>query len=406
MKKKYWPYYIALALVLTALYFISAEANKKEPEWREDYTYASKEPYGCYVTRDYVENMLHSDVRTLDETAFDHLFDNSYSNTNYVFVNGVFEPSKEDVEELCKYVSAGNNVFISARNFGELGDSLDVQTLDNMMIEMNNNPSTVHGLIDSSYVSTEANLFNPALHLQKNAQFRFTHTSSVLVRFDTAHVVILGGDERGRANYIRVPFGQGSFFLHTLPDAFVNYYAAQHNNADYLFGVLSYLPDQPTILDEHYKFGRKENTDPRRYLLQEPALRLAYITLIIAGLVALFFGGKRKQRAVPVVAPVTNTTLEFVEQVGALYYSHGNHSDIMLKKINYFLESVRARFYVSTNVFDEKFLERIENLSGIPAGPVRTLFAAIDHYRISVCSENDLKKLESLIWDFNQRSKR
>ena len=93
--------------------------------------------------------------------------------------------------------------------------------------------------------------------------------------------------------------------------------------------------------------------------------------------------------------------------MGVLYYNQGNHADIVRKKINYFLESIRSRFFTQTNIFDDKFLERMENLSGAPKDQVRHLFATVDYLRNSQgCGEKDLKNLDKLIWEFNKRSKR
>jgi len=328
---------------------------------------------------------------------------------NYVFINNEFDPSQQDVEQLCKFVARGNTVFISAREFGRgFEDTLRFTTKDPLMISIENDSiKTFAGAVTGGSQFAEANLLNPNLHLFKNVVFDLTTSTTVFVKVDTAKTTALGVNSENFVNYIKVKFGKGQFLLHTLPDAFGNYYAANKVTSPYLFRVLSYLPDQNTFFDEHYKAGYVQNSDSRRYVLSEPALKLAYLVIIITGAIALLFGGKRRQRAVKIVAPPTNATLEFVEQIGVLYYNQGNHSDIVRKKINYFLESIRSRFFTPTNVFDEKFLERIMHLSGVPRDHVQHLFATIDYLRSTMgAGEKDLKKLEELIWDFNQRSKR
>ncbi len=406
--KRNWPYYLILLLVLAFLYRVSQKASEKQIDWDENYTGASKSPFGCYVAKDFIEDMLSSKVSDIDQTAYQTLSEGSHFGENYIFVNTDFSPSKQDVTQLCKFVSSGNTVFISARSFGDLSDTLKIKVGDPLMYDIHNDSvTTFSSAVNSGSAYAEANLVNPNLHLPRNASFDHTTYSVIFTELDTDKTIVLGTGSENYANYVRVNFGKGQFLLHTLPDAFGNYYAADHPTSKYLFRCLSYLPDRPTFFDEHYKIGRVENKDSRRYLLSEPALKLGYIIVVIAGLIGLFFGGKRRQRPVPIVVPPSNSTLEFVEQVGVLYYRQGNHTDIVRKKINYFLESVRSRFFTQTNIFDEKFLERMENLSGTPREQVHHLFATIDYLRTTQgCGEKDLKNLDKLIWEFNKRSKR
>lgn len=406
--KKNWPYYIILLLVVAFLYRVSQKASQKQIDWNENYTGASKSPFGCYVAKNFVEDVLNSDVKDVDKTVYQNLSEGEHVDENYVFVNTDFSPSEQDLNQLCKFVSSGNTVFISARSFGKLADTLEFSIGDPLLFDIHQDSiTTFSGAMNSGSAFTEANLVNPNLHLPKNVSFDHTTYSVIFTKVDTNKTLVLGTGSEDYANFVSVDFGKGKFLLHTLPDAFGNYYAADRPTSKYLFRCLSYLPDHLTYFDEHYKIGRVENADSRRYLLSEPALKLGYIIVVIAGLIGLFFGGKRRQRPVPIVVPPSNSTLEFVEQVGVLYYRQGNHADIVKKKINYFLESVRSRFFTQTNIFDDKFLERMENLSGTPKEQVRHLFATVDYLRTSQgCGERDLKNLDKLIWEFNKRSKR
>jgi hypothetical protein len=406
--KKNWPYYLVLLLVLAFLYRVSEKESLKHIDWRENYTSSSKSPFGCFVAREYLDDMITSGVEDVDRTAYVQLVDSTFRGKNYIFINDDFNPTAQDIIQLCRFAEEGNTVMVSARSFGFLQDTLHFFVGDPMLYDIDKDSiTTFSGAVSSGSEKVQANLVNPTLHLKRNAVFTRTTYSSVIVSLDTLKTTVLGVDANGYINYAKIAFGKGQFLVHTLPDAFANYYAADEPTQRYLFRVLSYLPDRPTFFDEHYKIGRRENDDPRKYVFSEPALKLGYIVIVIAGLIGLFFGGKRRQRPVPVVAPPANSTLEFVEQVGALYYRQGNHADIVKKKINYFLESVRTRFYTQTNVFDDKFLERMENLSAVPKEQVRHLFATIDYLRHSPgAGERDLKNLETLIREFNNRSKR
>lgn len=405
--KKNWPYFLLLALVLFVLFRASRQQKNRRIDWRENYTYSSKAPFGCEVSALFLDDLMDDSVQEWDRTAYQVLAGKNFREHNYVFVNAQFDPSAQDVFQLCRFVHEGNTVLISARSFGLLSDTLHVETGDPLFADISKDTATIATMVNAGNSFIEANMVSPSLHAPKNYIFGRTTYGVAFTRFDTLHTLVLGTDGRKFPNYIRVPMGKGYFYLHTLPDAFANYYAADPPTSKYLFSLLSYIPHQNTFLDTHYKIGRTENRDTRRYLMSEPALRLAYYILITIGVIALFFGGKRRQRPVPVLSLPANSTLEFVEQVGALYYRQGNHADIAHKKINYFLESVRSRFYVQTWKFDDDFIARISSRSGIPADKVSHLFKTIDHYRqIVSCGEKDLRTLEKLIREFNSQSKR
>jgi hypothetical protein len=403
--RKNWPYILMLALVLFVLYKVSERSSEHRVEWKKNFSTYSKDPFGCYVVADYLAEMM-DDVKTVDATAYEILSDSAYVNYNYVFINEEFQGFSElDVKQLCSFAARGNTVFVSAAYFGALGDSLKALTGDALFGQVDT-AVTVGAMVKAGSQHVQCNLLNPSLHLPQNAVFSQSSVSYAFARVDTANTVALGTDGGDYVNFIRVKFGKGEFILHSFPDAFGNFYAASPATAPYLFRVLSYLPKRPTLIDAHYKAGRIVNEDTRRYLFSEPALRLGYYVLIVTGLIALFFGGRRRQRPVPVFAPPTNSTLEFVEQVGALYYRNGNHSDMIRKKISYFLESLRTRFHLPTNELDERFLERLIALSGVPKEHVRQLFKLINYLGINPASERDLIRLEQLIREFNQQSKR
>jgi hypothetical protein len=255
--------------------------------------------------------------------------------------------------------------------------------------------------------TVKMNLINDSVFVEPAPRYEKSYVSYCFFRLNPKTTTILGVDRSGYPNFIRVKLGKGQFLLHCMPEAFTNYYAARPTNAQYVIGAFSYLPNQLTYLDDHYKVGQAMTEDTRRFVMSQPALKLAYYILISAGLIALFFGGKRRQRPVPTIQGVRNATLDFVEQVGALYYRQSNHDNIVQKKIAYFLESVRSRFMVTTIEIDERLVERVTSLSGVPFQQVNSLFNMISTMRAyEGHSDRDLKALDSAIRDFNKRSKR
>jgi hypothetical protein len=142
--------------------------------------------------------------------------------------------------------------------------------------------------------------------------------------------------DKDKINFFRLPFGNGEFFIHNQPYAFTNYNLLFENNVDYVFKTFSYLKNDLIIWDENNKPGRNTAT-PLIYILEQDSLRAGYYLILAMAIIFMFFGAKRKQRIIPVVAPPENSSLEFAKTLGNLYLSSRNHKDMAKKKFNYWL---------------------------------------------------------------------
>jgi hypothetical protein len=117
---------------------------------------------------------------------------------------------------------------------------------------------------------------------------------------------------------------------------------------------------------------------PLRYVLSQEPLRWAYYLALSGVILFVVFNGRRRQRIIPVIPPKTNTTLEFVETVGRLYFQHGDHKNMAEKKIAHFLDYVRAHYYLKTDVFDQALCEKLAEKSGVEVEAVSALFKQIE----------------------------
>ncbi|NCP46642.1 MAG: DUF4350 domain-containing protein, partial [Flavobacteriales bacterium] len=227
--------------------------------------------------------------------------------------------------------------------------------------------------------------------------------------FDTANVLVLGksiSQEKKieNINFIKINMGKGSIFINTLPNAFSNYFLTDTLNYSYPIYALSNLPNQPTFWDEYYKAGKKDASTPLRFILNEPALKFAYFLLIFSLLFYIIFKAKRKQRIIPVIEPISNSTTDFIGVVSSMYYQEKNHLNLAHKKINYFLEMVRSNYLIATEKLDETFIQNLALKSGVSIVTTTVLIKKIDAIKQlnSNFSEADLIHLNKLINTFNQ----
>ena len=116
----------------------------------------------------------------------------------------------------------------------------------------------------------------------------------------------------------------------------------------------------------------------------------------------MIFEMKRRQRIIPIIAPPKNTTLEFVSTIGNLYYQSKEHKNIADKKIIFFLEQIRTKYWLNTSRPDASFLQTLSRKSGKSINEVNTLFKTIEEIRSqNQISAQQLTVLNNLIEKFN-----
>jgi hypothetical protein len=168
--------------------------------------------------------------------------------------------------------------------------------------------------------------------------------------------------------------------------------------------MLSYLPQAPVQWTEYYHLGRMESSTPLRFILSNESLKWAYYVTIFSILVFIAFEMKRKQRIIPVVTPLANTTLEFVGTIGNLYYQNAEHKSIAEKKIQFLLDQIRSKFWLNTNTLDDAFILALARKSAKPEEDVRSLIESIISIQSKAkISSDELIDLNKKIEKFNSR---
>ena len=132
---------------------------------------------------------------------------------------------------------------------------------------------------------------------------------------------------------------------------------------------------------------------------------MAYLLLIGGLLFFMAFELKRKQKAIPIIKPLENSTLNFVDVISQVYYNSKNHKYIAEEQIQYFYYEIRKKFGVNTSDFDDTFYQTIHMLSGIELDNIKKLFTYCENLKQAPSlTENDLLELNNRINNFKQKS--
>jgi hypothetical protein len=381
---------VVLALVLTLV----DASQPKQVNWEPSYSARDKMPFGLYVLDAESEKLFEGDsVIKYWKTPYE-LLDAQYDAAlkRYKVKGTVLEISNNDnidiesVNELIYFAEQGNTVMLSMKNFpAQLLDTLRVETgygnllKDSVKINIATTPRDYYGVrygLGTGYFS------------------KLPGKDSVKV---------LGYQSQGLndyPNFIEAKFGRGRFLLHTQPAVFTNYYLLKRDYFNYVQMALSYIPRGTVYWRNDYaNTNFFEDPDSKlRYIMSQPGLKWAWRLFLWGILLFMLFNGRRKQRIMPIIEPVKNTTVDFAKTIGNLYYQEGDHHTIIEKKIVYFLEHIRTEYRIETAQLNEEFIQKLHLKSGKPAEDVRAAVNLIQQFRHSKASTaNDVVAINNAI---------
>jgi hypothetical protein len=386
--------YLIIGGAVFILYLIAQLSQPKQIDWSESLSSADKIPFGTYIVHDRLNDIFpQAKIKDDHEPVYNVITDDSIENSSYIIICQQLKLTKYDYRKLTQYLSRGNDVLISAESFdGAIEDNLDVRT------------ELAMGFVNR--VTKPVSLVSP--HLNPTQQYRVDKgcTNTYFTAFDTARAVVVGKDTDNKANFIRFKFGKGNLYLTSNPRMFSNYSMLTADGAKYAATVLSYVKNTPTVVwDDYYTQGSSE-ASLMRVFFGNRHLQWAYYVTIFSLLLFVLYEMKRRQRIIPVIAPLRNSTVEFVNVIGQLYYEKRNNADIAHKQVVYILAHLRETYHIKTDKFDEDFVERLIGKVGLDEEFARQFakylqfIAMLEHV-----NDDELIGLNKLIEQFYKKSR-
>ncbi|HEY6976092.1 MAG TPA: DUF4350 domain-containing protein [Chitinophagaceae bacterium] len=388
--------FIFILAALLALYVVAQLNQPKKFDWKPTLRNNDKNPFGSFIPYTELKQLFATaHIQSHKIPLYNVLHNSIERKSAYIFLEPEFDPGKVDLEELLKYVQKGNIVFLSSFD-------IDKKLLDTLGLKMQVFPR----LVEKD--STSVNFVNPSLRAKENYKFRRSTIDGFFNEVKKDSTVVLGITQDSMPDFVKVPFGEGFFLLHAAPLCFSNYFMLYKNNGDYLAKALSYISPTITTLhwDEYYKTGREGANTPFRFFLSNSFLKWALWLTIIAFAIFVLFEMKRRQRIIPVVEPLRNTTLDFVETVSSVYYSQHDNNSIARKKIQFWLDHIRQRYYLSTQKTDDTFVQQLQRKSGASKDLIEAILKNISRAEAQPRVTDDLlAELSNRIDQFYQLSK-
>ncbi|MGB3870653.1 MAG: hypothetical protein WBG34_16015 [Flavobacteriales bacterium] len=392
---------VLLILVLDAL-------TPREPNWYPSYSRYRTDPYACGLTYDRLGDLFHQGITTVRDpiysTAQERLaLPESDPRVNHVFINSNFQVDELDLRHLLLMVEAGDDVFIAAENFGDkLEDTLHFSSTYHWQMP---DSLSVKGMQQILRGDTDLVRYT-AWPLREAGDFRFARGGFDFHfrNFRVDSVQVLAENEREEPVLIRMRYGKGWIYLCTVPLAFTDYYLLKDQARGFMENAFSLMEDRPVLWDEFYKSGRPGSSTPLRYILSQPALKWAYWTVIALLLLTVLVYARRRQRAIPIVAPPRNTSRDFADTIGRLYYFRGDHADIARKLVSQFKDEARRKLRLHHTAWDAETIQEIAMRTGIPKEELEHANRLMEYYTGVVhVSEEQLLTLNKALSSLRSR---
>jgi hypothetical protein len=384
-------------LVLLFVGIIFLDSRKPKPiDWTPTYSIKDKIPFGLYVLDQEMGRFFKGqEIEKINKSPYEYFID-QYNFEDKInkghYINGTFinivessDIDKESAHQILQFVGAGNAAFISAKD-------LPAGLLDTLKLEI------------KAEFKLKDSIFN-WLANKKTGRQKYKLIEGVgnnyFSKIDTINTTVLGyqSGDSVRVNFIKIKFDKGFFYLHTQPAAFTNFHLLKGNHYQYAEKVLSYLPKTKLLWYLKDQNGVVIDDSPLSYIFSKPALKCAWLTFIFGMFFFMVFNAKRKQRIVPIIKPLPNTTIDFTKTIGNLYYQEGDHDTIINKKIIYFLEKIRGQYLLDTSKLDDDFIKKLAQKSGKKPVDIQNVVFLINNYRRSPHNsvEEDLIAIDTAI---------
>ncbi|MEM6320158.1 MAG: hypothetical protein AAF960_20980 [Bacteroidota bacterium] len=414
-QSKTWITLGIAALALLA-FFVYQYGGFKQFDWSMSLDDESEEPYGTVVVKQVLENSIAQDsFRVLDKKINKSLPESPELPSNFIFIGQALLLDTNDVDRLLYFVENGNTAFISSMTIPDL-----------LMDEVFFSPcDTLYWEDYPTYYDTAVvtNFVHPDLRAETPFTFPYVVRNKIQDTYweqIAGHVfcgdsgyptVISQSPDSAIVDMIRLPYGDGVFYLQTSPIAFTNFYLTKERGQAYVERAFSHLQDGPIYWDDFSNVpaavGRRKNwannnplepkQGPLDYVLSQPPLAWAWYLLLTLGLLYLIFRAKRQQRVIPVLEKSRNTSLEFIATIGRMHFSGQNHRRIALQQMDLLQSFIRSKYRLSFEKGDANFAEQLSDASEIDKPTIEKMFLLYTNIKSSnFTSDKTLIELHKL----------
>jgi hypothetical protein len=351
--------YITVLLSWLLLAGCGEKSRLKKTDWTTDLGLSAKKPYSLYLAYKSIPLLfpeakvekLKGDYRL---TNLGYTFRKNKGKSMLVMIGLDTRFAAGELDSLLAFVEDGHQIMLS-------GNHLDEDLLSRLQLKQSFPSFTSGKKQQQVFLRNKTGAFRPFPY-----RYRDHGISGYFASKDTVNAPFftLGLNENNNPDYIIFSIGKGKLFLHAAPIAFSNYFLLQQHNKDYLSTLFRYMPGElSNVYLCTYNYRDVTESD-WSVIWRNKATRTAILLALMLLVIFVLFEMKRRQQVIPIIAPVENSSVAFVETIGRLYYNKKNHTNLAEKMVQHFLDFVRNNYYLNTNLLDGEFVRHLAAKSG------------------------------------------
>ena len=365
MKAKIPRFYVIILLFSIVLFILIEWTKPREISWETSFSSHDKMPYGTYVISKMLPQLFPGKQMNINNTNYYEFLADS-STASMIIIHNEFATDSYSIDALLDFVADGGEVFISAFDFEPL-------LLDTLGLDIEYYNSWDKNKIDFNFIDSD---------LKNDTNYNIKYQYSKYFNIDSCYnYEAIGNLNNKHINFIKIHIGDGALFLNSIPLAFTNYNILAGNTVDYVEKSFSLMKINNIVWDEFLQLQQTQNKTTLQYITNNPSLKSAYyISTILLILFAIFYG-KRRQKLIPIIEPLKNSSLDFVDTISSLYLQQQKHDDIADKLILYFLDHIYLKYKIRSRKLDEVFIKKLSQRSGKSEDEVRLLVVVIQKYK-------------------------
>ncbi len=392
-------YYYILAILFIAV--IAMQYFQPKPiDWTRTYSKNDKIPFGCYAIFNLLGKTYAPAIDVNNQDLYNFNGAHEESGQTLLIINEEIDLTKLELRSLFEFLNKGNTVLLCAADFGK-------SLRDTFKLDLETNINYSYNEIDSllKKPSFEIRYTQPANNTLKQYVYPAIGRENYFSKIDTTVFGISSYNKKNKPVLLEASIGKGRLLISSLPDVFGNLFIVNNPNRYYAYTLLSKLKNNTIIWDEHYKSYNKQTKGLFSFIFSSDALYMAYCIAILGLLFFMIFEIKRTQRPIPIITPLQNSTLEFVDVISHVYFNANNHKHIAEETIKYFYFDIMKKFQLNTNEITDDFFNAMHNLSGVSTEKIRILFTYCENLKKAPSlTQNDLIELNDRITHFKQQS--
>jgi hypothetical protein len=317
--------------------------------------------FGTFVLYESLPELFPGIQPVINHKSPSDFFSNDYQYaTTYFLVAPSVNFRTVEVGALEAFLRRGNTAIISTYRLGdELEKWLHLYVRDSLVF------SEVNYLLDSVSIYNGTDSFYQKFALGKAPFQGYLAADSLARKFE-----IWGENSYGQPNFIRMKIGSGILVIQLQPYLFTNFHLLNKHSKEYTELFFSAVARNSNFVwDEFFKSSAARNRlrsdndaedSPLSFIFKQPALRMAFWWALAGLLLLTLLGIKRRQRIIPEMPPLNNSTTDMVRTISDLYYYSRKNSVMARKKIAHWMEFMRSRYNIFPSLSADEFWEAVQ----------------------------------------------